>query len=330
MQTLNWTNLVGIHCGSSAIRNVINFYGVDYPEEVCFGIGCGLGFFYNKLIKSKPTEIIHLRAPNMEHIFFSQQSQNFSWKSENDSKVAEKKLINELRKNKPVFLQTDLYYLKYYNSKVHFPGHVVLCVGYDLANRNFLLSDTNFKELQKVSFDDLTKARSSKAEPYPLTYNWFSIDKFEPFKNLAKQIEVSIKLNSDNFLSGQNSLRGTSSVYGILDWLGNVQYWNSYSDSSDIFRFAYQIIVKRGSNGSGFRCIYSDFLKFAQSESRNIKKLNLHKKMLNISQTWNDIGYELKDLSKQYQERKLKKLLLLISKVYSEELSYHLFVKDNL
>ena len=113
---------------------------------------------------------------------------------------------------------------------------MVLCVGYDLANRNFLLSDTNFKELQKVSFDDLTKARSSKAEPYPLTYNWFSIDKFEPFKNLAKQIEVSIKLNSDNFLSGQNSLRGTSSVYGILDWLGNVQYWNSYSDSSDIFR----------------------------------------------------------------------------------------------
>ena len=188
MQTLNWTNLVGIHCGSSAIRNVINFYGKIIRRSL-FWNWVRFRIFYNKLIKSKPTEIIHLRAPNMEPIFFSQQSQNFSWKSENDSKVAEKKLINELRKNKPVFLQTDLYYLKYYNSKVHFPGHVVLCVGYDLANRNFLLSDTNFKELQKVSFDDLTKARSSKAEPYPLTYNWFSIDKFEPFKNLAKQIK---------------------------------------------------------------------------------------------------------------------------------------------
>ena len=74
MQILEWNNLTGVHCGSSAIRNVINFFGVDYPEEICFGIGCGLGFFYNKLTKSKPSEVIHLRAPNMEPIFFSHQN----------------------------------------------------------------------------------------------------------------------------------------------------------------------------------------------------------------------------------------------------------------
>ena len=95
MQILEWNNLTGVHCGSSAIRNVINFFGVDYPEEICFGIGCGLGFFYNKLAKSKPSEVIHLRAPNMEPIFFSHQNKkNVKWISENNSKIAKNKLIS--------------------------------------------------------------------------------------------------------------------------------------------------------------------------------------------------------------------------------------------
>ena len=37
MQILNWENKTGVHCGSVAIQNVINYYGVNYPEEMCFG-----------------------------------------------------------------------------------------------------------------------------------------------------------------------------------------------------------------------------------------------------------------------------------------------------
>ena len=68
--------------------------------------------------------------------------------------------------------------------------------------------------------------------------------------------------------------------------------------STNIFKFAYQIIVKRGSKGSGFRCIYSDFLKLAQDESKKIYDLKLYSKMSNISDIWKDIGYGLKNLSK--------------------------------
>jgi len=331
MQILEWNNLTGVHCGSSAIRNVINFFGVDYPEEICFGIGCGLGFFYNKLTKSKPSEVIHLRAPNMEPIFFSHQNKkNMKWISESNGKIAKNKLISELKKNHPVFLQTDLYYLKYYNSNIHFPGHVVVCVGYNTEHDSFYLSDTNFKELQIVSSNDLSLARSSKAEPYPLNYNWFSVKSFKPFKNLKKQLEISVKLNSENFINGQNSLRGTSSIFSILDWIGNFDKWSDYKDSANIFKFAYQIIVKRGSKGSGFRCIYSDFLKLAQDESKKIYDLKLYSKMSNISDIWKDIGYGLKNLSKNYKKNDMKSVLNNIKNVYIEELEYHMFIKDNL
>ena len=70
MHILDWNNITGIHCGSVAIRNVVNFFGVDYDEAVCFGLGSGIGFFYTKNIIGEPSEVIHLRAPNMEPNFF--------------------------------------------------------------------------------------------------------------------------------------------------------------------------------------------------------------------------------------------------------------------
>ena len=74
MFILDWKNITGVHCGSVAIRNVINYFGTDYPEELCFGLGAGMGFFYNKNNESKPSEVIHLRAPNMEPIFLSKNN----------------------------------------------------------------------------------------------------------------------------------------------------------------------------------------------------------------------------------------------------------------
>ena len=139
-----------------------------------------------------------------------------------------------------------------------------------------------------------------------------------------------MKLNSENFINGQNSLRGTSSIFSILDWIGNFDKWSDYKDAANIFKFAYQIIVKRGSKGSGFRCIYSDFLKLAQDESKKIYDLKLYSKMSNISDIWKDIGYGLKNLSKNYKKNDMKSVLNNIKNVYIEELEYHMFIKDNL
>ena len=330
MQILDWENKTGVHCGSVAIQNVINYYGVNYPEEMCFGLGAGSGFFYNKLSKSFPSEVIHLRAPDMEPNFFSKNNKYYKWLNESSPKEAERKLKQCLDNLQPVFLQTDLFYLKYYNSKIHFPGHVVVCVGYDDVKKNFILSDTNFKDLKEVSYKELDLSRSSQAEPYPLKYNWFTIDSFVPFKNINHLIHESIKLNSKNFLNGQNSLRGTSSVFSILDWVKNLENWNNLKDASNAYRFAYQIIARRGSKGGGFRCIYSDFLKIAEKKSFKIKNLGLYNLMLSLATEWERLAYLLKELSVKHEFKINKKVIDLVHDLYSEELKYHLLVNDQL
>ncbi|MEE2701463.1 MAG: BtrH N-terminal domain-containing protein [Thermodesulfobacteriota bacterium] len=328
MHILDWNNITGIHCGSVAIRNVINYFGVDYKEEVCFGLGCGMGFFYSRLNNSQPSEVIHLRAPNMEPNFFNNEEDIYSWKLETNSREAHNELKKNLKLDLPVFLQTDLFYLEYYHSKIHFPGHVVVCIGFDEKKKIFFVSDTNFKEIQTVSFSDMDKARSSRAEPYPLSYNWFVVEKFEPFKNLNKKIENSICLNSQNYVKGQSSPRGTSSLFTLLEWIENLDKWIDLKDSQLVFRFAYQVIAKRGSQGGGFRYIYEEFLKFAESESSKINKLKLSNQMHNIAKLWEKSALLMKQISDKKNRKDLVNLKKTLSNLYSLEYEYHSKVLD--
>ncbi|HIC77072.1 MAG TPA: DUF4872 domain-containing protein [Candidatus Dadabacteria bacterium] len=330
MHILDWDNIVGTHCGSVAIRNVINYFGVNYEEEVCFGLGCGLGFFYSKLTNSKPSEVIHLRAPNMEPNFFSTEKKSYSWQLESNPKLAHKKLIEMIKLGFPVFLQTDLYYLKYYDSKIHFPGHVLVCIGFDEKKKIFFVSDTNFNEIQTVAFFDMDQARSSKAEPYPLSYNWFVVKEFYPFKNMNRKIEDSIVMNSQNYIKGQVSERGISSIFSFLEWIENLESWLQLEDSRLVFRFAYQIVAKRGNMGGGFRYIYAEFLKFAEKNSEKIYKMRLSHHMLHIAKSWEKGAHLMKDISVKQNKQDFIELKKTLIKLYSLEYEYHTNVLDTL
>ncbi len=39
-------HLPGNHCGSTALRNLLGFAGVELSEEMAFGLGAGACFYY--------------------------------------------------------------------------------------------------------------------------------------------------------------------------------------------------------------------------------------------------------------------------------------------
>ena len=41
-----YTHHPGNHCGSTALRNLLAFHGVEIDEEMAFGLGAGACFFY--------------------------------------------------------------------------------------------------------------------------------------------------------------------------------------------------------------------------------------------------------------------------------------------
>ncbi len=64
-------------------------------------------------------------------IFFKNLKIPFAWEQFEHPQDSTKALIKKIDKNVPILIQTDIYYLPYFNSSTHFPGHAVVVWGYD-------------------------------------------------------------------------------------------------------------------------------------------------------------------------------------------------------
>ena len=56
----------GHHCGSTALRNLLGFHGVEISEELAFGLGAGACFYYVALADASPTRWFNGRAARLE------------------------------------------------------------------------------------------------------------------------------------------------------------------------------------------------------------------------------------------------------------------------
>ncbi len=303
----NWIHIPGLHCGSVALRNVVTYYGIKLSEPMCFGLGSGLGFFYSINEKMNPSKSIHLRGPGMEPNFFSLIDKQTEWKFEDDKERSFRILKNFIDRDIPVLIQTDIFYLDYYNSSTHFPGHVVSVWGYDDEAREFFLSDTGFSDLQPISYESLSKARSSQAQPYPLKNNWFEAFLEPPIPPLSELIPRAILNNAKSMLEGRETSRGISSLNTIRIWAEELKDWYVTPDWQWSARFAYQVIERRGTGGGGFRWIYRDFLLEAQDLTPSIRKLRLPEKMDRLGRRWSDISKLLKQISESKKDSQLFK-----------------------
>lgn len=292
-----WVHEPGKHCGSVAVHDVMRFYGHPLSEALCFGLGSGLGFFYTVSEGMSPTRMIFLRGPGLEHNFFSLLGGPDHWITEDDADEALDKLKATIGRDVPVVMQTDIFYLDYYGSSTHFPGHVVVAWGYDDEAGEVLVSDTGFEELQHVPYESMKLARTSQALPFPLSNNWFPAELAGPLPPLEELIPVAIRRNARMMLEGATSGRGTSGVAEIAKWAEDMPAWAGVEDWSWCARFGYQVIVLRGVDGAGFRRLYTDFLAEGEELVPGMRGLGLSARMAAIARKWEGTAAHLKDLS---------------------------------
>ena len=106
----NWRHIPGVHCGSVALRDVMTYYNQNLSEELCFGLGGGLGFYYSDSAKS-PSRTIHVRGPWMEPGFLKHYGLELNdWKYEENIENAHNFLLESIDKGIPG-TYTDRYIL---------------------------------------------------------------------------------------------------------------------------------------------------------------------------------------------------------------------------
>ena len=326
-----WKHLKGVHCGSAALRDICIYYGQDFSEQMCFGLGAGLGFYYSCADGMNPSRIIQPRGPLMEINFLGNFGLDAAdWKCEDDNERASAELREFIDRDIPVLIQADIRYLEYFDSSTHFPGHVIAVCGYDDSESVFYVADNSFEDIQTVSFENMTKARSSKARPYPLSNNRVEVESMEGGTDLEEMILGAVRKNAEMMLEGRTTLRGTSSVETIREWAEDLPNWRDLADWKWTSRFTYQVICRRGVCGAAFRWFYRDFLKEVSPVLSPFYGAGLPDEMGSIGQKWYDMGMLFREISESDScGGGFERASELAFDIYGLEKRYFRFVLEN-
>jgi hypothetical protein len=251
----------GNHCGSTALRNLLAFHGVELSEEMALGLGAGAGFYYLALEDSSPSRWFNGRTARLEESFrdltgAALELRTFAAGDEEAWEAARA----EVDAGNPALLLTDIYYLDHYGSSAHFPGHAVVLAGYD--DEVAQLSDTGFEQLQSTRIEHLAKARHSGHPAYPLEGHMFTIGAAVDRAALEAAVPRAIAQAAREMVEPTwGEFAGLPAIERLADEAGS---WPEVApDWQWCARFAYQVIERRGTGGGAFRLMYARFLEEA-------------------------------------------------------------------
>jgi hypothetical protein len=260
-----FVHIPGNHCGSTALRNLLAFHGVEISEEMAFGLGAGAGFYYLALDDGSPTRWFNGRTARLEESFRELTGAALEMKTfaAEEGEAAWAAARSTVDSGQPALLLTDIYYLDHYGNSAHFPGHAVVLAGYD--DEVAQLSDTGFEQLQTTRLENLARARHSRHPAYPLEGHMFTVAEAIDRERLEAAVPRAIGRAVDEMLEPPfGEFAGVPALERLAAEAGS---WpEAVADWQWCARFAYQVIERRGTGGGCFRLMYSRFLQEAGRE----------------------------------------------------------------
>jgi hypothetical protein len=251
----------GHHCGSTALRNLLAFQGIEISEEMAFGLGAGASFYYLSIEDSSPSRWFNGRTARLEESFRDLTGAALEMRTfAAGDREAWEAARAEVDAGNPALLLTDLYHLDHYGNSAHFPGHAVVLAGYD--DEVAYLSDTGFEELQTTRLENLAKARHSGHPAYPLEGHMFTVSAEVDRERLKAAIPRAIEQAAKEMVEPTwGEFAGLPAIDRLAAEAGS---WpEAAEDWQWCARFAYQVIERRGTGGGAFRLMYSRFLEQA-------------------------------------------------------------------
>lgn len=313
------THQPGRHCASTAIADVSHFHGLNWSEALCFGLGGGLGLFYLAMPSGSPSRLLHVRSADYESNFFARLGHRFQWRQSTDAADGERALWETLAAGHPALVQTDLYYLPYYGSHTHFPGHLIVVWDYDAARQVYRVTDTERPQVLEVARNALAAARFSREGPFPMSGQFYAPESMTAPEDLPARLHAAIVANSASLLSGRASFQGLAA---LVHWRADLPRWPDLPDWQWSARFAYQIIEKRGTGGGAFRLLYADFLAEAATCLPAINDLQLEARMRAVAGLWSDLANALK-MASELESPAFESVALLLAELEASERAWH-------
>ncbi len=287
----------GVHCDSSALRDVFECHGFRFSEAMIFGLGSGLGFIYWKS-KQMPYPFAGGRIGDLDENLCSNLGVTMKVHKTTSRKRAYQALKELISQDVPVLIHVDMPYLKYLGlpEEAHFGAHSVVVAGIDEERGITFIADTAFRDLQTATLKELEEARASKAKPFPAENKWFTFEfppKLTPIDQATKN---AIRKTVENMLYPPVRNFG---VKGIRRFATEIIKWpKEYPPEKfpSLYEVAYGFIEEFGTGGGCFRYLYSKFLKEAGEVLEDERLADSSKKYHEVGEKWTHVARLIRDI----------------------------------
>jgi hypothetical protein len=285
----------GVHCGAVALRNVTAYYGWDYSEAACFGIGGGPAFVRHDH-PDEPWATFRASAARLERAFLEHLGVPHSFRSGDDFETAWANATAHVDEDDPVLLFLDPGPLDYLPGEPdHLPPHVAVLVGYD--DGTALLSDGAVERRREVSHATLRDAWI-RSRGISLAHDSLVVTRartIEPgndaaaagFRQAATSMLDPLQVKRDARGPGEE---GLPALRAFADDLGR---WPDLPDPAGPVRAARRSIDEHG-DGTAFRALYAEAL--GELGRRAGLPPDLADRMARVARQWETVGARLDDV----------------------------------
>jgi hypothetical protein len=289
----------GIHCGSTALADALRVRGVDLSESMVFGLGAGLGFYYFVSPALSPSHLFTGRTAHLERNACEVLGAPIRERSEEDPERAWAGVREAVDRGLAPILSTDLAELPYAGTRTPFGGHRVVLAGHDEARGVAFLADGDRPGLEEVPLDRLDRARASVAPPFGVAGRpWLEVDAPARARPLRDALRDALRRQAREMLL---DVDGASGMSALERFAADLPRWPAEaSDEADrvwCFRYAFQVIERRGTGGGLFRTIYARFLREAEAALPALAGLGLTARMEALAHGWTRLAADLLRIS---------------------------------
>ena len=168
------------HCGSGALRDLLEWAGLGWEEApsegLVFGLGGGLGFTYVRVPGVNPPIYLVGRSSDLEVDLLTRLGAEVDVRGTDDPVTGWDWVRRELQRGRPVLMWADIAELPYLDVRLQMSRHDIVVIGYDDDAETAFVVDNDRAEVQEVPYDALARARASRSFPVPTRHTTYFVN----------------------------------------------------------------------------------------------------------------------------------------------------------
>jgi len=283
------------HCESGAISALLRHEGLKISEPMAFGLAGALTFAYIPIVKIGGMPLIAYRMPP-QHII-KNLSKRIGYKLHKETFTSPQRgmdaLDHHLQNQRPVGLQTSVFWLPYFPKEMRFHFNAHNLVAYGKAEEDYLISDPTIENPVTCNAQALQKARFVKGLMKPKGLLYFPVDVPEEIQ-LSDSIRKAIRSNTKMMLKTPVPAIGISGIRMLAKRIGKFTSSSPSKDHANKLFIGHVVRMQEeiGTGGAGFRFLYASFLQEAGEILKEDRLLTVSKQLTSTGDQWREFALQ--------------------------------------